>query len=382
VQAAERQATGYLSRVLASGARPFQFRAAAHTLLTGVGAAGQFGYSHAPPPAGFTYAQPSAPAELITGRGPEPFDAVVTAAKAAPALPGAQAPGSGRSRRPEPASGAVPHLAFDMERSGRAPSSSPVDSRTPAVSGTTSAFKARAAAETPGVQSKTLVLKVPEAASGAQAAVRELASGVQRIGARAEIQQPRNHRSGAVDVGSPAGSAPEDALARSTARGPERARENAPPPPQRLQRAAENAHRKAADFIPQELPPKQPVASAMDGPSIAVERIEAGDRANAASVRPAAIAAVRRTAFAAEDSQKLRAVHTLQQLRSSVQALVTKAVAAKAAPAEAKPRAPERPAARPPRKLIVARQSVDRQRHSPAFWERRHLGWAQLRVFR
>jgi len=416
VQPAERETAGaYLSRVLASGARPFQFRAAVRTLLTGVGAEGQLDHAHAPPPVGFTYAELPVPADPTAGLGHAPFEA-----GAAPAAK----TGSTRSAPPElpdekprssvPGSSASPRELSTSPLAARAPVSTrpPVDAGRPAPSGVVPGSESSFA---PGhtAAPSTTTLEVPGVARRGPATARDLAGArdvathpesrsrhdppaASRIGrpSRAASEsadakdlgphqetpllrdRERAPRAGAANRGAPPSTQADDAV-----RHPTQAREDASPGPRwapnSARHTAEDARNETTDLAPRKPLPGQRAAPAVRESSLAAERLGLG-----ATVAPSLRATAGARPFWPENSGNQRAVQNIEALRGSVQALVTKAVAARAAPVEPTPPSPGQAAVKPAREVIVVRGSAGRQSHPSAFWERRYLALPLLRVLR
>ncbi|HZF20335.1 MAG TPA: hypothetical protein VE008_11585 [Burkholderiales bacterium] len=404
MQPVERElAGGYLSRVLASGARPFQFRATARTLLTGVGVEGQLDHAHAPPPVGFTYADLPVPVDPTAGLGRASFDA--GGALAAKTGPTRSAPPELPDEKPKnsvPGSSAAPRELSDPPLAAPAPFSTrpPVDAGRPAPSGVVPGSKSSLAREHPAAPSTT-TLEVPGVACRSPATARDLA-GARDVGTRPEFR--RRHDSAAASrIGSPSRTASENAQAKDTGphqetpplRDPERApRAGAPSrsaplstqaddamrqptrAPSPARHATEDARNETTDLAPRKPVPRR-AAPAVRGSSLTAEHVGIG-----AAVAPPLRFTARPPPFPPENSGNQRAAQNIEVLRGSVQALATKAVAAKAAPVEPTPPSPGRAAVKPAREVVVVRESAGRQSHRSAFWERRHLALPLLRVLR
>lgn len=390
MQPVERQTTGYLSQILTSGARPLQFRITARSLLTGAGLAGQVDHSRAPPPVGFTYAHRFASVDLIASLDQASFDGAVPmlAAEIAPVVTAVHALGRSDLARPNFESGAGPHVASDPARPRRAQfpftSRLPVEGDRPATSPPTPTLKANEPVTSFAGRPQPTVLKVPEIGRTANVAIHIVAADSRGLGEDVQMRRPSNHL-GEAEVGRSIGPASDAVLAPDTSRGQKRALEGGAPPPRALlppqARVHKNAPPEAIDLVPGQLPLKQPEPGSV-GPTVGAHGIEVRERVTVAGARAAATNSDWMVATRPEGPQDARALETIEQLRSSVHALMTKAVAARAAPAEATRSTPESPAARPPRRVIVVKQSVERQRRSAAFWERRYLAWPQLKVLR
>ncbi len=371
---AERHTTGYLGRVLASGARQFQFRAGVRTLLTGVGADAQLGRAPAPPPLGFTYAHTAV--ELVSGRVPEFIDAAVHAAESTLPRPAPYLPeGSHRRWWGESVSSRDDDAWRDRTRDE--PSLPPSGARlqdpgASATLGATSGVNPKAASEIVATRSRRIDLEVPTVravaapAPNVVASVEHASTGVSTRDAGSDdlgLMQRHEPDTHVTSVRRSGGVASDAEPAQETRVGARRLRENVPPPSTQTTAGQAYQSTRREPIVPLEPgPPPPPVST----PAIvSAQHVEPGPARKATRV-----------------AQDHRGERVIEQLRSSVQALMAKAIAAKPASADTPNQAPSPQAARPAQQVIVVNRSAGRPLQTPAYWERRNLGRSQFRVFR
>jgi hypothetical protein len=370
---AEHAKMGYLGRALASGARPFHYRAAVRTLLTGVGAVAPLHGAHLPLP-GLTYASP---APGFDQRGAAEFSGVAppTAPVRAPASPqtGSSAGTPPRRERSEPTNeyghrppSAVPQPGADAPRMEHQRFGSET--------------KTESQSETQAVSIAPQLVAIPESKRVAPA---ELASAVMpKVARLAPSAPPIADRARRHDPIATANLHPAD---RQRSPGPvehaARLPDAAPGPQPNLALRTAAPQRARADLVsetPGRSPSQHPTPPLVPSPNTrmaSLDRTAPGQRAPRPEPARTTMSTPTR---ASADPTHQRALRTLEQLRHTVQALVTNPQAAQpAAAASAVP-----PPAPPAPKVVVVKQSADQPRRGSAFWERRYLGHPQLRVFR
>jgi hypothetical protein len=370
---AEYAKMGYLGRALARGARPFHYRAAVRTLLTGVGAVAPLHGAHLPLP-GFTYA-PSAPG--FEQYGDAEFSGVTATTPAAVRTPTSPQTGSSAA--------APPHRGRSepVNEYGHRPPSTAPQPDAPRVEhqrfGTET--KAESRSETQAVSIASRLIAIPEPKRGETAVLASAATS--KVARPAPSAPPIANRDCRYDPIATVNPHPAD---RQLSRGPveHAARPDTVPGPQPnlALRSAARQHARAdlASESPGRSPSQPQTPPLVPSPNthmVSLDRTAPGQRVSRPeSVRPTMSAPT--PTRASVDPTHHRALRTLEQLRHSVQALASRPQAAQ--PAAPTPVAP--PSAPPAPKVVVVRPSTDRARRGAAFWERRYLGHPQLRVFR
>jgi hypothetical protein len=387
---AERPTTGYLTHALARGARPFHFRTGVRTLLTGVSSAASWHGAQQPFP-GFTYVSP-APAFDLRGNMESPASAALTvpAAARAPA-----SPHTGSSI-------GVPPRATQTARAdeqGARPPSGAHQTAAAALHGKHQQFgadvKTESRPEIQAVSSAPQWIAIPESR---RAAPGDLASAttpkVAPFSPRAPSTADRAHQHDPTTKVNPhpadLGNNPNPVehvakLPDAVVIGPQPNLASSPVVPPPALHMAPRARADLASETPGRSPSPRPTPAHVPWPNT---RTALFDRAESSQHTPQPQAPrperARITSSAPMptraplDPTQQRALRTLEQLRHSVQALVSKPPAAQPpAPAPVVP-----PPTPPPAKVVLVRPAADRVRRVAAFWERRYLGHPQLRVFR
>jgi hypothetical protein len=382
---AERLMTGYLARALASGAQSFRFRTGARTLLTGVDTAASLHGVPQPLP-GYSYASPAPPFNL---HGTMEFPTAVAAptAPAAARTPASLQTGSSVGVSPrmvrsesadenstQPSSAArqtgadVPHVEHQRYRSDA---------------------KTETRLETQAVSIAPQLIAIPKPN---YIVLANWASAARLKGAAfAPNAPPFPDHAGKHDPITNVNPRPADlrlsrdpvervAKLPNTAIGPPPNLALFPTVPPHVPHTARRAHANLVSEAPEQSPSPQPTPPHVSLPNSRMapfDRAASGQRAPHSQAPRPELARTTPTRAPLDPTQQ-RALRTLEQLRHSVQALVSKPQAAPSAAATPVVRPPASPAP----KVVVVRPSAERSRHGSAFWERRYLGHPQLRVFR